>query len=231
MDIGSFVLDADRVRWAHDLGAESYHGIEARGMNLWNRSQDSDRWTIFRLNNHSHNTLVIDGKLQRVEGKGVVTRFSADPEFAYTVVDMGDVYAGASVGVLRGIGLLASGQVIVQDELAGLKPGTTVRWGMVTYGVPNKEGDRRIELEQGGASLALDIVSPEQASGAGPTWTVIDTATPRNEWDSPNKGTSMIAFESVVPASGALVLCVLITPGSRAETTGPGPLPIPLSDW
>lgn len=35
MDIGSFVLDADGVRWAIDLGAEGYHGIESRGMNLW----------------------------------------------------------------------------------------------------------------------------------------------------------------------------------------------------
>ncbi|MHC4170726.1 MAG: heparinase II/III domain-containing protein, partial [Planctomycetota bacterium] len=45
MDSGSFVLDADGVRWAMDLGAEGYHGIESRGMNLWDRSQDSDRWT------------------------------------------------------------------------------------------------------------------------------------------------------------------------------------------
>ena len=65
MDIGSFVLDADGVRWALDLGAEGYHGIEARGMNLWNRAQNSDRWTIFRQSNLGHNTLVIDDRLQQ----------------------------------------------------------------------------------------------------------------------------------------------------------------------
>ena len=32
MDAGSFVLDADGVRWAHDLGAENYNRIESLGM-------------------------------------------------------------------------------------------------------------------------------------------------------------------------------------------------------
>ncbi|MBP5320517.1 MAG: heparinase, partial [Kiritimatiellae bacterium] len=36
MDGGSFVLDAEGIRWAYDLGAESYHKIESLKMNLWN---------------------------------------------------------------------------------------------------------------------------------------------------------------------------------------------------
>ena len=76
MDIGSFVLDADGVRWAVDLGAEGYHGIESRGMNLWSSSQNSDRWTIFRQSNHGHNTLVIDGQLQKA---GATPRSSTSP--------------------------------------------------------------------------------------------------------------------------------------------------------
>jgi hypothetical protein len=45
-------------------------------------------------------------------------------------------------------------------------------------------------------------------------WRTIDTATPRNEWDSANPGTSMVAFEVVAPESGAVRLAVLLTPGS-----------------
>ena len=81
MDIGSFVLDADGVRWAMDLGAEGYHGIESRGMNLWDRSQDSDRWTIFRQCNAGHNTLVIDGQLQRAAGRGMFSDSPTIPHF------------------------------------------------------------------------------------------------------------------------------------------------------
>lgn len=37
MDIGSFVLDADGVRWSLDLGAEDYNRLEQRGIDLWER--------------------------------------------------------------------------------------------------------------------------------------------------------------------------------------------------
>ena len=75
MDGGSFVLDADGVRWAYDLGAENYHRIESRKMDLWNMSQSSDRWTIFRLGSLSHNTLAIDGALQQAKGSAKVVSF------------------------------------------------------------------------------------------------------------------------------------------------------------
>lgn len=234
MDVGSFVLDADGKRWAHDLGAEGYHGIESRGMNLWNSGRDSDRWKIFRLNNHSHSTLVIDGQLQRARGRGRIARFSKRPDRPHTIVGMSSVYEG--VRAERGVALLSSGEVVIQDELEG-KPGTRVRWGMLTLGKPGRAGQQRIELTQGSASLSLTLVSPvgrpldddafSDAPPAGaPVWEVIDTETPRNEWDSPNPGTAMVGFEAVVPQSGELVLCVWITPGSCAEPARPALTPL-----
>ncbi|MCH7885232.1 MAG: heparinase II/III family protein, partial [Planctomycetes bacterium] len=35
MDIGSFVMDANGVRWAIDLGAHNYHSLESKGINIW----------------------------------------------------------------------------------------------------------------------------------------------------------------------------------------------------
>jgi hypothetical protein len=121
MDIGSFVLDADGVRWALDLGPESYNKIESRGMNLWGRSQDSERWTIFRYNNYSHNTLVVDGQLQRVPGYAPIVRFSPGGADAQKVViDMTSVYAGQLGSALRGAELLNNGQVLIQDEFCAV---------------------------------------------------------------------------------------------------------------
>ncbi len=68
MDVGSFVFEADGVRWAIDLEAQNYHSLESPGMNIRGRSQDAERWTLYRLNNCSHNTLTVNGELQRVEG-------------------------------------------------------------------------------------------------------------------------------------------------------------------
>ena len=55
-------LADDRDAMPVDLGAESYHKIESRGMDLWSRERDAQRWTIFRYNNSSHNTLLVNGR-------------------------------------------------------------------------------------------------------------------------------------------------------------------------
>ena len=209
MDIGSFVLDSDGVRWAVDLGAEGYHGIESRGMNLWDQAQDSDRWTIFRQSNEGHNTLVIDGQLQRASGSGKIVAFSDAAEFPHSIVDLTPVYQGQAATVRRGVALLPSREVLIHDQLTGLKPGSRVRWGMITPGSPGELGAATLELRQSQARLGLAILSPP---GVG--WQQIDTARRRREWDSPNPGTRMVAFEAVAPDSGELTLAVLATPGS-----------------
>ena len=224
MDIGSFVLDAYGVRWATDLGAEGYHGIESRGMNLWSSRQDSDRWTIFRQMNEGHNTLVIDGQLQNAKGRGPIVQFSDNPDFPHSIVDLSDVYKGQAESIRRGIALVDSNNVLIQDQLTGLKPGSHVRWGMITPGSPGKAGAASIVLKEKNAPLTMSILSPQSAG-----WKVIDTAKPRNEWDSPNRGTYMIAFEAIAPESGKLTLAVLAEPGTD-KAIGMRKI-VPLEEW
>lgn len=226
MDIGSFVLDADGVRWAADLGAESYHRIESRGMNFWSMAQDSQRWSVFRQSSLSHNTLVIDGALQRAAGHAKIVRFSTAPDFPHSVVDLSSIYEGQAATVHRGLALLPGGEVLLRDHLTGLKPGAPVRWGMVTPATPGPPGAGTLELRQGKASLTLRIVQPSTAA-----WALTDTAKPKNEWDSPNPGTVMTAFTVKAPGSGALDLTVLFTPGTR-RTTPPEKLNLtPPLEW
>ncbi len=210
MDIGSFVLDADGIRWALDLGAEGYHGIESRGMNLWSRSQDSDRWTIFRQQNHGHNTLVINDQLQVAKNAGSIIEFSDDQDFAFSIVDMSPVYEGQAESVRRGVALLPSNEVLIRDELTGLKPNAEVRWGMITRGDPGEMDSISVKLHQGEKSLQMTNMSPSESSD----WSIINTSKPRNEWDSPNRGTCMVALEQTAAEDGTLVFSVLLTPGS-----------------
>jgi len=226
MDIGSFVLDADGVRWAVDLGAEGYHGIESRGMNLWSMAQDSDRWKIFRQQNLGHNTLVIDGQLQVAAGYGKIIRFSSIPSFPHSIVDMSEVYAGQAESVRRGFALLPSREVLIQDQLTGLQPGSVVRWGMITPGRPSESGNSAMELTQGGQKLVLTILAPRESR-----WIVINTEDPPNEWDSPNPGTCMVAFTSSASESGELHLAVLITPESVSESVLGATKLRPLDQW
>jgi len=213
MDIGSFVLDADGVRWAHDLGMEDYHHIESRGMSLWNKAQNADRWKVFRNNNLSHNTLVIDGQLQKSDGAASMARFSADPEFPHSVVDMSPVYRDQAKQAHRGVALLPGGSVLVRDHLTGLRPGAEVRWGMVTRADVGETGSPTLTLRQSGKELVLAIHG-ENA----PLWQSTDLASPPNEWDSPNEGRTLISFTAIAPESGTLDLTVVMRPSSRKAT-------------
>lgn len=226
MDAGSFVLDSDGVRWALDLGAEPYNGIEIRGMDLWNRNQNSDRWTIFRLNNLSHNTLVIDDELQVAAGNAPVEKFSDVPSRPFSIVDMTPVYKGQAASAKRGIALLPSHEVLIQDELTGLKPGSRVRWGMLTPGKPAELGRQEVVLHQQDKRLTLKLLEPHELP-----WREVETAKPPHEWDSPNPGTRMVAFEAVAPESGTLTLAVVATPGSCKESVAEVLKPQPLIEW
>ncbi|MAT71026.1 MAG: hypothetical protein CMJ58_16050 [Planctomycetaceae bacterium] len=211
MDVGSFVLDADGVRWAQEVGREGYHGIESRGMNLWSRVQNSDRWTIFRLNNFSHNTLVIDDQLQTAAGRGTLAEFSAEPQS--TILDLSDAYRGQVESAVRGIFLLPNGEVLIQDELTGLKPGSRVRWAMATRGTPDATGADVAVLSQGDKRLTLTARAP-----AGATWQEVDISQPVHEWDSPNPGVRLMVLEQQAPADGKLTFAVIATPGSCEDS-------------
>jgi hypothetical protein len=207
MDAGSFVLDADGVRWAYDLGMESYYRIESRKLDLWNPKQSGDRWRVFRLSSFSHNTLVIDGQLQLAKGKATVAAFRDGPEPS-TTLDLTPVYTNASQVTRTGT-LLATGEFCIDDTLKGLRPGATVRWGMVTKAAPDASRTGPLLLREAGKQLRL---SPLHSPAT--VWKTYETAKPPNEWDSPNAGTVMVGFEAVAPASGELALSVLFTPGS-----------------
>ena len=68
MDAGSFVFELDGVRWGVDLGVRAYEPFEAAGIDLWDRSQDGERWDLIDKNNLGHSTVSVAGARHRVDG-------------------------------------------------------------------------------------------------------------------------------------------------------------------
>ena len=162
MDIGSFVMDANGVRWAMDLGSQSYHSLESKGIRLWGRSQNAQRWDVFRLNSFSHNTLVVDGKKQKVSGKAPIIAFSGRDPMPHTIIDMTSVYKGQLAGAKRGVGLYQNRSALIHDEIVTLDRESTVRWGMVIVGLAVEHGAGTIcWAHQGGMDGSLDRGSPD----------------------------------------------------------------------
>ena len=208
MDAGSFVLDADGVRWAVDLGRQDYLSLESKGINLWSYRQDSDRWRVYRLNNFSHNTLTIGGQLHRVSGAARIAEFH-DGENLSATLDLSPVFAGQAKGVTRRFELGADRRVRIEDELGGVTPGTDVRWAMVTHANVKLDG-AHATLRQSGKVLHATLLSP---AGAG--FTVISADPPDDGFNAPNPNTRILVVNVKAPESGDIKLGVALQPDTK----------------
>ena len=225
MDAGSFVLECDGVRWARDLGSQDYESLESRGVDLWNRRQDSQRWQVFRLNNRSHNTLTIDGQSHRVDGEARIAGFSDAAKNPCAIVDLTPVFAGQASRVLRGFRVRHEREVMVQDELAGLKPGADVRWAMATGAdISIEDGSARAILSERGRRLEVRLLAPAAAKLA-----VIDAAPPDDGFNAPNPGRRMLIVHAAAPADGTLTIAIWLN--STNAAAGTAPLVEPLEQW
>ncbi|MBC8039493.1 MAG: heparinase II/III family protein, partial [Opitutaceae bacterium] len=106
MDVGSFILETDGVRWAVDLGSENYNTMRKAKLDLWNYSQDSTRWTCFRVGPEGHSILRFDGAYQNVNGKAEIRALPAAADGTLgNVVELSPLYAGQVARVERTVKL------------------------------------------------------------------------------------------------------------------------------
>lgn len=205
MDIGSFIIEADGVRWAEDLGAEKEIYDRSDG---WSTSQDSKRWTYLRVNNFSHNTLTLGGNIQQVQGMNPIIASGQNAAMQFAVLEMSSAYKGQAQSMQRGIALQADTTMLVQDEFTGINPANELVWTMMTKARIKLSDDKQIaDLEYGGKTLHVTFTGPVNAQFA-----VID-ATPPTEVENQNSNYQRLIIRVPAPvADGSL--CVQLVPGS-----------------
>lgn len=223
MDIGSFVMEADGVRWGMDFGMQDYESLESKKVDLWNGKQGSQRWQVFRYNNFVHNTLTINDQLQRVEGKAPITSSSTNPSFMNATTDLTEVYKGSLAKANRGIAIVDKAYVVVRDELETPPNETTVRWTLLTPADVKIISDNKIQLTKDGKSLLLQVQEPANVTLK--TW----STEPTHDYDAPNPGTTLTGFEVKLPANTKTALTVLLIPEKSA--TKAIPKIEPLQNW
>jgi hypothetical protein len=222
MDAGSFVYEVDGVRWAVDLGLQPYESLESKGINLFDPTQDSDRWAVYRLNNHSHNTLTFDGQLHRVAGHASVERFFAEADRRFAILDLSPVFAGQVGQVRRGFQLQPDRGFIVQDEIVGLTAGQTIRWQMATRAEAALHGSTAT-LTQDGRTLTVRVLAP-----AGARFTVVPADPPDNGYNAPNPGVTLLGIDLVAADASSVTLAVQVSPGTAVSDR---PALRPLAEW
>ena len=204
MDGGSFIYEANGVRWASDLGAENYHRIESQGLALWDARQESDRWRIFRIGPDSHSILRVDGEPQLVKGKAEIVDFQ--PERC--VLDLTSLYKDKAKKVIRKLELRPDRSLRVTDSLSGLKPNARICWQLCT--ATEASGEKTLLLRSGGKKLAVK-------KNRGGKWKITPAEKLMHEFDSPNPGILIVSFDAAVPADGDLELTVEFLPENRKD--------------
>lgn len=218
LDLGSFVLDADGVRWSEDLGRDNY--------NLPGYFDFSgQRQTYFRKNNRSHSTVTLSDALQGFKAAAPITDFGSQPRFAYAVSDLSAVYPKAGGHLRRGVALIGRSQVLVQDEWDGLNPGQSVAWSMMTAAsiTPGKDGGAAV-LTRDGRTLDVQILEPASARFS------VRSAAPPTKAEEPNDGyRRLTVLLDPAPAEGRLV--VLLRPRGPRWPASPAPTVTRLAAW
>ena len=217
LDLGSFVLDADGVRWAQDLGPDDYNLDAYFG---------AKRWTYYRLNNHSHNTVTPADALQDPKAIAPIVAFGSTPARAFAVADLTSAYPSATRKILRGVALLDRARVLVQDDVTGLKPGTPLAWRLLTGAKVALAADARTAtLTQNGRTLRAEILSPVGAKfSASP-------AKPPTAAEKQNEGVTVLVA-GFTPDSADARLAVLLTPvGDHWPAAADAPVLTALAEW
>jgi len=207
MDIGSFIMESDGIRWAMDLGMQSYETLESKGMQIFGRTQDAQRWTVMRLNNYVHNTLTINNQHQLVDGYARIDRHSDSRDFQFAISDISSVYEGRVKKALRGIAIVNQNYVLVQDELTALDKPATVRWNMLSPAEVSIQTSDMALLEKQGEKLILKVEGPEGIQLT--TW----STEPTTDYDAPNPGTIRLGFDYELKAGESVTFRVLLIPG------------------
>lgn len=118
LDCGSFVYDAEGVRFASDMGQDNYNLY-----NYWQTSSkiEKNRWCYYRMRAEGHNTLVINPSLkpdQTVDAHCTIDRFASKTDYGFCIADITDAYRDNAYSVKRGLLFnREDNSCIIRDEI------------------------------------------------------------------------------------------------------------------
>ena len=192
MDCGSFILEADGVRWAVDLGTESYDKMRAAKLDLWNYNQNSSRWTTFRVGSEGHNILRFDNDNQDITGKATLKKLpDTEGGTIGNKADLTSLYAQKAKRVERIVLLHKDRSVSIQDAWTTKDTAVVVAFQWLTKAqvTATKNG---FLLQQNGHQLYVDIEKNRRSKHY--SVTIEDVSQPQNKQDSPNPNLKRIVI-------------------------------------
>ncbi len=189
MDAGSFIFECEGVRWAEDLGRVNYYEIEAMNVDLWDMSQNSQRWDLLHMRNDMHNTLTINNKRHLVDGFANILQFYHNDNKRGILVDLTSTL-GEIRKAHREIFLDNTHTLFVNDSIHTNHKSARLQWTMVTSANAEILDKKTICLKKDSKQLLLKIESDKEF-----TPYILD-ANNIESWDKVNSKFKRIGFIS-----------------------------------
>lgn len=185
MDAGSFVMEADSVRWAIDIGPQDYNSIENFGFDLWNITQNSDRWKVARYNNLRHNVFSIDDCKFNVNGHALLKNYKASDESKEATFDVTSLYYNIDAAY-RSVTLTKENAVVINDRIENGEASHQIVWRMLTKAEVGT-AEYGFLLSQEGKKLKVCLPAGAEYFS--------EPALPMEAVDAPNPGVSIIGYK------------------------------------
>ena len=220
MDGGTFVYYADGFPWALDVEREDYDNIRpaihSLGGNLFDMSQTSLRWKLFRMHSRQHNTLTVNDKDHDVTAFVEMTATENTSSRMAATFDLTPLFGGDLAKAERTAALCDNSCLEVKDVLkAPADRPASVRWTLMTRATPTIVSDG-ISLVSGTLSRKL------KTQGGNVTYRIWSSdindydnilmkdgkpvESPINSDSEPDKYMSICGYEIDIPAGQELVL-------------------------
>ena len=155
LDLGSFMLEAEGIRWMIDSGKEPE--------TYQRHTNKAERTDFYRVRAEGHNTLVINPDKnpdQDPKASAMFTHFVSAKSQALATLDLTDAYKKDAAKVIRTYGLERGSRLTVTDKITCKKPSEI--WSFFhTQAEVELSGDKRTALlKQGGKTLRVRLKLP-----------------------------------------------------------------------
>lgn len=194
MDVGSFIFELNGVRWSVDPGIQEYQELEETigSSNLWDESQNSQRWSLLTKGNKFHSTLTVNDQRHNVNGFAPISEFNIKEKPALVSFDLSDVFKGQLISALRKFVKIDERTLQITDEIEPAEHTEYVTWAMITVAEVSTCKNGAI-LQQDDQQLQLKIIEPEDLNIS-----VISLSPPPMSYDKKIEGLKRIEIR--IPA-------------------------------
>lgn len=227
MDAGSFVFEAEGVRWSDDTKKPDYAGwfaaLKGAGSRSGDTSQSGLRWDSFKVNNLSHSTIVsftndgsVSGKLHDndyyVDGFASIDQVVDDGVRQGAVLNMSGPMKGQVKSAKRTVELVNGTDLVVTDEITALDAlDCRLEWRMLTAAAAEVSSDhvaltgndvtRNLTVKTSGAAVTPVFRTWEAARPDTDYWkTPAQMGWKDMSWDAPIADRIIAGWTATVPA-------------------------------